>query len=516
MSAKLQKWCLYIVERLSLLKRKFAIGILVIGSVVFGFIPAVFPASLSAQLMLLIAVVIVFVAALLSPDSAVPPYGFMRKMLFALIFISVVWPEYLVYSGLPGPGVTPTRLIFWMLFGVWVYWFVVSRDLRQKLNRRFNTIRPFGMFLMIYVVWAYFCSFISSAPVFSIHYFTKLMLGPFLLLLFSLTSIRNSRDVDFVFFILVGASLVSCLIGFVEVAAGKNIFYDLVPKLVGGGDDQALNWVSMVESSKATATGSFRIWSSFTNPLTFSEFIVLSFPLAVYIVAFTENRLVKVIGLLTATAVLISLVYSQVRSALIAAVLIIVILVLTLGLRAMRQKKYFGLSILGAFSIILLCVSVFAGAGIAMDMVLGRNAAEAGSSFARVIMLERGVTHSLDSPIWGYGPGMGASTIGYLPGFKYLTIDSYYLSSVLETGFPGLLLFVCLLVFPVSKGMLAGFRASDKDSARIVVICSAVIGFSVIRSVLSLTNNFWVVFLLIGLLVVTLESDRQKSTGKFI
>lgn len=478
-------------------------------ALIFGGVAAYFPATFTVQLIMLMGGVVVFFAAMLVPSDADVPFTLMRRLLFTLLIIWVVWPESISYYGLPGPNINPIRLIYWVLAAIWFFWFVVSRDLRSQLFDRVALIKPFGILLIAYLGWGFVCAFASVDPFFSLHYFIKLMIGPVLIFIFSLSCLRDRRDVDFAFLLMVIAALIACAVGYVEMAKGKNLFYGFVPDLVQTGDKKILYLVDKVTNSKLLAESSNRLWSTFSNPLTFGEYLALSFPLAVFLVGYASKPWWRAIGLIALPAIIGILVYSQARSALLATGLVVACLVVAFGVRAMRQKRSFGLSIAGAFSIIVLGFAIIGTAGVAVEMVAGRSALESGSSFARVIMLERGITLTLNSPILGYGPGLGASTIGFLPGFHQLTIDSHYLSVVLETGLPGLMLFLGLLGYPILKGVFVSLKATDRNSARIVVIFSALLGFSVIKSVLSLTDNFGAVFLLIALLAIALEAEKN-------
>jgi O-antigen ligase len=179
--------------------------------------------------------------------------------------------------------------------------------------------------------------------------------------------------------------------------------------------------------------------------------------------------------------------------------------------QAIRQKLSFAKATVGFFALVTLAVAVIPMIGISLEMVAGTSAAEEGSTLARMVMFEQGGSLVFDQPLLGYGPGRAAVTLGFLPGFSVLTIDSYYLTVALESGLPGLLLFITLLGYPIIKGWIGSVRFSGRDRVRIVTITFTLIGFSVIKSVLSLTENFDTAFLLIALLFISLESNKEST-----
>ena len=103
------------------------------------------------------------------------------------------------------------------------------------------------------------------------------------------------------------------------------------------------------------------------------------------------------------------------------------------------------------------------------------------------------------SPILGYGPSTGASKIGYLGNSNSLTIDNYYLSMVIESGIPGLLLYIAMLLVP----LLRIFQFVDRERAGLLAaLVSSVMVFATIRSILSLTHNQDFALLIIAMLMI--------------
>lgn len=485
-------------------------------ALVFGGIAALYPASFTAQLTMLIAVGVIFLAALLIPSEASAPFTSLRRLLYALVVVWVAWPTYLSYHGLPGPDVNPPRLLYWALVALWFFWFVASRDLRAQLFSRIKRFKPFVIMLFLYLAWLVLGSLFSEGVMYSLHYSIKLMIGPVLIFFIALSILRDRRDVDVVFFLMVIGALIACAVGFWEAAKKANVFYDLVPSLFPQGTAAAEFWADKLASDKSRA-GAYRVMATFSHPLTFGEYLVLCLPLAVYLLGYSRHFWVRSLSLAAIPAMLAGIYLSHTRSTLLAAGVVIASVVAFLGVRAVRQRRSFGLSVAGTFSIVALIFALIMLAGVATELVVGRNAAEAGSSMTRVIMLERGASRVLESPIVGHGPGLAAYKLGFLPGLGTLTIDNYYLSVAIDTGLIGLILFLGLLLYPIVKGFFTSQPLLGRDGARISVIVAALLGFSVVKVVLSLTENLGEVFLLIALLAVAItraDDAEPARTGR--
>jgi len=367
------------------------------------------------------------------------------------------------------------------------------------------------LILGIYLAWALFSAVLSVAPFASIYYLVKLMIGPVLVFMVALSCLQNRKDVDFVLLLMVLAALIAATLGMLEAVMQKNLFYDLVPSLFPQGDEGGDVWAEKLASDKSRA-GDYRVMSTFTHPLTFGEYLALILPIAAYLVGFAPQLWRRLLGLITIPAILAGLYVAHTRSPLLAAGTVVIGLIGFFGVRALRKKRSFAASTIGFFVLVASVLAVVLLFGVAMELAVGRNLAEAASTSARVAMFQRGSGLVLEQPLVGYGPGLAAITLGFLPGFTTLTIDSYYLSVAMESGLPGLALFFGLLGYPIIRGFAASIRTPGRDGARIAVIALALLGFAVVKSVLSLTENLDAVFLLIALLAISLEPENASAS----
>ncbi|MCP5877326.1 hypothetical protein NL390_33200, partial [Klebsiella pneumoniae] len=76
------------------------------------------------------------------------------------------------------------------------------------------------------------------------------------------------------------------------------------------------------------------------------------------------------------------------------------------------------------------------------SITAGRTAVEASSSNARAVMLWEGTALLFESPIFGYGPGLGALALNFRNPDGVLTLDNYLLILALDCGVIPVILFV--------------------------------------------------------------------------
>ena len=139
------------------------------------------------------------------------------------------------------------------------------------------------------------------------------------------------------------------------------------------------------------------------------------------------------------------------------------------------------------------------------DMVLG-GAAQSSSTDARYLQWAAGTPFIKSNPITGHGFGLGGLIIG-LGG-----IDSYILSLVVETGIPGLVFFVGLLVLPVWYGLRNYLSDMSETGALAGALACSFIGFIMNRLVLSQKENHMLIFSLLAIVIVlNFELVRKRA-----
>lgn len=482
-----------------------AVGLVVMLVALFvGLFAAFMPAAYTARLGFMLVGVLVVVLALVFSPGVTAPARLTRRLLLLWIVVSVVWPTYLSYRGLPGPAVSPTRLVFWALLAVWFFWLIGSAEMRASLAARLAQARPFVLLLAFYLAWNIIAAVLSASPFVSLYAFVKIIGGPVLMLLIVLSCVRDGRDIDRLLFAMVIAAVVAVLIGLVEAVKQKNLFYELVPGLFPQGGEGELAWAEQLIRDKSR-DGRYRVMSTFVHPLTFGEYLALCLSLTIYLAAYARQGAQRLIAFLAVPLLVLGIYITHTRSTQVALGIVALGLVGTLGLRAMRQQRSFAVSILGYFALAAVPLVTLALGAIALEFSTGRTAAEAGSTFARLTMLKFGGQALMEQPLVGYGPGFAAVTLGILPGFTALTIDNYYLSVALESGLPGLLVFIALMTYPVFKGLANSPRYPGVAGARIAVLAVALAGFIVVKVVLSQPDNMTVAFLVIALLLIALK-----------
>lgn len=423
-------------------------------------------------------------------------------LIFLFVIFSIVWPRYALLRVPGSPGLSPPRLLQGMLTVYWLY--IVSKNFsyRSILVSRIKESRPFFIAVGLLLLFKFFSVFSSDLPFVSLKGFFNELLSVYFLILVSLTFVRDINDVRIVLFAFLVGSMGAVGVGIVEYALNKNVFIGFL--------DVDSDYMKQVFAEKIRA-GSYRLQSTFSHPLTFSEFMVVSTPVGVVLLRklLRNNILFFFVFLLSISACTLVVIKSGSRSGVGALLLGVGLYFVLCSARQLIVSRDRVSSVFNIFFILTCIVALVLGLYFISDILVGKTTRELNSALVRLEMWSRGIQMALDQPLFGYGQDMAAITLGFVEGDGNITIDSYYLSVLLEAGIIGFVCYLFLILYALFKGLSRGF-CEDENSLFLIAISVSIICFAVVKSVLSLTHNHGVFMIMFSLIFVISSSRFGK------
>jgi O-antigen ligase len=134
------------------------------------------------------------------------------------------------------------------------------------------------------------------------------------------------------------------------------------------------------------------------------------------------------------------------------------------------------------------------------------------STDARKEMYRLGLPKVLDNP-FGYGLGRGGVVLGYFSPGGQLTIDTYYLALLLEIGVAGFLVYFCLFIYAIFRGVIFTARQERLEDSYVFPAVIVLVNFVIIKSVFAQMDNHPLVFLILGG-VVAYVAQRSSGSGR--
>lgn len=412
---------------------------------------------------------------------------------FAYLFFSIVWPRYAFFRPPGLPGLSLTRAFQAAALLMWIYLLLRSRAYRSCLRDRLVAIRGVVVGSALFLIVKVLGVLVADHPLIVLKDIANELLSvafPFLLMLTVVSDRKQLRAILGVFF---AAALVVIAIGAYEGFVGRNLFFGLL--------DVDSEYLRQVFYDKDRGAG-HRVQSTFSNPLTLSEFLSFSFPVCAYFLLNLRRRAIGglvLIGYAIAAMYVVKL--SGSRSGLGALGLAFFGVAIFYSVRGlMVSKTIFGASMNAMAVGLCVCAAIIASMYVS-DLLLGNNLREFQSGMARIEMWRKGLSEIVDSPLIGFGQGLGAIALEYRGGNTLYTIDSYFLSVLLDNGVAGLL----CLIFVLSYTLYVAFSSVLRklvENPLLPFLGLSVLLFSIVKIVLSLTHNHGLMAIVVAMVFI--------------
>lgn len=455
---------------------------------------------LPMQLIIIPLVPIVAMAGLslwLLPDTGGVRYDTIATGMLWFIGLNAMWPNYVAVNAPGLPIITPTRVALFVTLLVIAFNFATSHEMRSQVIKANNSLP-----MVRRMFWLFWLTTVISLP-FSDNVFfslTKFMNNQvYWTIPFVITAWLASRE-GFTLRVartLTVAVLVVALLSLTEVRTQTPIWIPHMPSFLR--IDPAL-LEQMATGNARVGTSDYRLRGIFTGALYYAEYLSVMFPFVFH--ALCRQRTLHGALLLAAGTVLMAVVMYMTgsRSAMLALLLTPLSYTLLVAWRVRRQNPSSIGASLGVFSYPLAAVSL------ALTVIFWRRlhvlviggGQHASSTGARETQWAMGWPKIGSNPI-GHGAGRSGDTLGYFnPGSDTPTVDSFYLTTLLDYGVLGLVFFLLLFGTILWYGFRLHNEARTEEQKVMAPILVSLFNFIVIKSVASTETNLPFIFIMMG------------------
>jgi O-antigen ligase len=449
------------------------------------------------------------------PAQTMPQRGTVRSSVFLSILVSVVvalsvlWPRNLFFSLSPLPSANPYTLCVVAFDCAIILQFFLSRNIRTRLTRVFLSAKLISACFLLWFLWRIIADLAGETPLSSaMNTFRDLAyLGSLFLIAALVTADVVGRR--YIVRALLLSALITSLAGIYESLSGQYITTTL--GLVNFPVTQDPQYILLnTINADSFRYGLLRAKSFFTHPIVFAQFLACMVPLAWHAARFETSYVFRFLGIAVICLIPWALLDTGTRSALITAGVGIFMLFLMANMRDLRRDplKFVSMIIVLATVVIIIIV--------AWDnillLVVGRNESEMSSSLGRITMLNRTLDALRDSPVFGFGDGNDIMKAGLVYAGSFLTMDNLFLSTVLDFGVVGLVLFLLLAGALLWRGFLLNLSARSPENsslARAVTCGTAAILLG--QSILSVNDNLSIIYLYCSIICGLCYSEARPS-----
>jgi O-antigen ligase len=430
--------------------------------------------------------------------SAVTRYAF-----YTTLILSLLWPRYF-YLRVPGlPGLSPFIIFGYASIGLLIYALAVDRAFAPFTRIVRVSVVAWTLFA-IFVSWRLLCSALGAPIAGDVPIMIFFRQFPPLAIFFPLGAVLlMDEDVRRTSLrIILVAILVMALGGMVEVVTDTR----LLPLL--GLDRFAAGGVFVNEfTSNFYRDNSLRAQSTFTQPLVFGQFAAAFAPLCLSLIRH-ESWNWRVVAAAAFAACLYCVWLSTARSGLLA---LIVSLTTYAMLTLVSPARYRWLLLCGAMILLIILIWSAYQVGDLLAAAVGHTADNLNSAMARQSMIDMSFSRAHDSPFVGFGDGSARWLAGMMANRSdFATIDSLYLSILVQNGFPGIGLwfaFMAVVLLMAVRNALEGATGAIRDLN--CAIAALVAAMTVGLSVLSIEDNMSFVYLMAGVVMIDRLTTRS-------
>jgi hypothetical protein len=492
----------------------FYIG-LVFTCIIYGFFVAVLPPAFYVYMGMPIAI-IALLAIWVLPDRGAIDTGGLEWLVFAYWVGFILWPNYLAIS-FPGlPWISMRRLIGGPMTLVLLISLSTSRSFRQQILEvcRKNVLLT-RLFIGFTVVQAVSLG-VSKTPVASMMIFISNQMMWTAVLFACIPIFQKPERFQKWVRITCAMAVVTAVIGIIEWPGGHLLWRDHIPSFLKVDDASVLR---TLEGQFNIGSGAYRAASTFGLSLMFAEYLAMAVPFLLHYIFEARRVRTRLILVGCYGVVLGGLICAGTRLGMVG---FLVAHIMYLIIWAVRRRGKLRQSLVAATIIYgyptLFCILVAAVLGIhrIRRVFLGGGEHQA-STNARFDQWSMGWPKIFASPVFGHGSGRSGEVLGYMSPGGDLTIDSYFLTILLEFGIVGFICFFGMVIVAMVQGLRICLTEGSEDAALVGCAAISLGAFLFIKLVLSQADNHSMTFFLIGAIMVFsaryLPEKRKQHQG---
>lgn len=475
----------------------------------YGMISAVLPMTLIMYAAGPILAVAAFCLWLL-PDRGGVYESYYTKLLTAALGLHILFPPYIALN-LPGlPWISPMRVLVGMLVAAFVFNLASSAQMRTSALNAVSAVPEINK-----LFWAFWTLTIVTIPLsseisFSITKFFNNQI--FWTMMFVLAAFvgRKKGVVSRAMTVMFVAVLPTAVMTIFEYRAQTVIWVPYIPNWLWG-DEELI--VELLTSSARAGTDIYRARGTTAVSLYYAEYLAMVFPAGLYLLSQAKGMFRKSMIVAALLLYSVAMYLTGARTAMAGLLVAVVSFILLIALRRRTENpnSLMATATIIAYPALLMVVTVIVLTWRrAYVMILGGGQHQP-SSDAREAQWRMGLDILKRNP-FGHGAGRSGEVLGYANLNGELTIDTYFLSVMLDYGVIALPIFVTMLVLPIYF-VVEGTRRRyiDPEFGWLIPIGIGLMNLAIIASVMSSESNFPVAFTMLGFAVALIARMRAET-----
>lgn len=445
----------------------------------------------------------------LLPERGRAPTATLTFLFSAVIGALLLWPDYLAISLPFLPWITMLRLFAVPMTLILVVSLSVSRGFRQHLWEVSDQAPWVRRLALVFVATLFITLPLSRDIMFSFQRVALAQINWTAMFMAALWVFSQPKNFQRLVIALWPATAIICGIGVWESFIDQLPWANHIPSFLAVGDESVQR---LLAGSARAATGIYRVQSKFGNSLVLGEYLGLVTPFFIHGIFVARHWIVKILG--AAMLVLIAYVVHRTDSRLAMLGLLLSGLLYLLVWASLRWRdvkgSLFGPAVVVSYPLVFAAFVVGTFVFPPLTEMVWGGGAEAASNQSRRTQWMMGMPHVLVNPI-GHGVGQSGNVIGFSGPSGIITVDSFYLTLLVENGVVGFVAFVGAFLFGVYYAGKTAIRSDDAETRLLMPLAIALFNFIVVKSVLSQQENHSLAFVLLAAVPALMWRARQEE-----
>jgi hypothetical protein len=446
------------------------------------------------------------------PSGGYAPVGLIPWLFFGFFSVLILWPIYLAIA-LPGlPWITPMRLTGVPLALTMLVCASVSQEFRAEIGDVLKADPWMHRLLLAFVVLEAISLVFSHAPGSSINRFITSQINWTGMFFAGCYMFRKPGAASAWARLLLWVGVVLCILGVWESRAGMVLWAHNIPSFLRIEDESVMKALAGVQRAYG---GFHRVQATAGTPLGFAEYLGLTMPFAMHFALTSRSLGFRLLATFYVPLAIYVIILTDSRLGIVASLVSAMVYLLLWSIRRWRTQRS---SILAPA--LVLTYPVILLAGVAATFFIGRlrksvwgGGAQQASTDSRKEQWAMGWPKIFHGPL-GHGQGQGGQTLGYVAPDGSLTIDSYYLTLMLEYGLLGFAVYMALFLRGAWTGGVNAFQAKpDPELLLLMPLSVALIDFLIVKSVLSQDHNHPLVYIMLGATVALAYRSKMANAA---
>lgn len=436
------------------------------------------------------------------PDGFNPPEKLIRRMLLIVLFADICLPTYYSVQFPGSPWISIRRIFTFALIVLFAITFSASRPARQRI---FDVIKDNPMIFVGvfgYIFMANISLFTALSTVSSLSALIDTYLEWYVPFFCAMYVLRDVEDVEMMVRFLCWCCIIITLAGVADFMMQKSIYISVMPQFMYDNLIATSDYArSQLQANLSHRMGQVRVNGPYTVSLSFAEGEAMFAPFGAVLLLHGRSLWDRMFGSTVLVASLVGIYVSGSRGG----YLSFLVGIFLLGSMMVVRSR-----LLLPRSLAAPVFAILAGAGFVVTalaiMFVGRihnlifaSGEGASSTAARFLQWKLAWPKILANPVTGYGLANSGPLIGYRAApDSPLSVDSFVLSLITETGVPGMIFYFATCFSAVFTGMRQYLVDPGRGGVWAGGLAASIGGYTFYRFALSQRENQTLFFIMIG------------------